>query len=214
MIKYLSYLYPMTRKVTSKYSDTLEITWHNGKKHLNTKNANYSYGSLQAILKFGLEKIELKNMNSILLLGLGGGSVIETLRQDFNYQKQITAIDIDPVIIDIAKTEYQLESNSNTTIICEDALKFIKDNTNKFDLIIIDLFIDIKVPTQFLELKFWEDVVKSKSTNGVILFNASLEDKKSNKLKTVIEFLKTKVYKVDVYDKVNDTNTVIISQSL
>ncbi len=79
----------MTRKVTSKYSDTLEITWYNGKKHLNTKNANYSYGSLQAILKFGLEKIELKHMNSILLLGLGGGSVIETLRQDFNYQKQL-----------------------------------------------------------------------------------------------------------------------------
>jgi len=214
MIKYLSYLYPMTRKVKSKYSDTLEITWHNGKKHLNTKNANYSYGSLQAILKFGLEKIDLKNTNSILLLGLGGGSVIETLRQDFNYQKQITAVDIDPVIIEIAKTEYQLESNSNTTIICEDALKFIKDNTSKFDLIIIDLFIDIKVPKQFLELPFWEDVVKSKSTNGVILFNASLEDKKSNQLKSVIEFLKTKVYKVDVYNKVNNTNTVIISQSL
>ncbi len=204
----------MTRKVTSKYSDTLEITWHNGKKHLNTKNANYSYGSLQAILKFGLEKIELKHMNSILLLGLGGGSVIETLRQDFNYQKQITAIDIDPVIIEIAKTEYQFESNSNTTIICEDALKFIKDNTSKFDLIIIDLFIDITVPKQFLELSFWEHVIKSKSTNGVILFNASLEDKKSNQLKSVIEFLKTKVYKVDVYEKVNNTNTVIISQSL
>ena len=214
MIKYLSYLYPMTRKVTSKYSDTLEITWHNGKKHLNTKNANYSYGSLQAILKFGIEKIELKHINSALLLGLGGGSVIETLRQDFNFQKQITAIDIDPVIIEIAKTEYQLESNSNTSIICEDALKFIKNNTSKFDLIIIDLFIDITVPKQFLELSFWEDVVNSKSTNGVILFNGSLEEKRSNQLKSVIEFLQTKVYKVDVYDKVNDTNTVIISQSL
>ena len=204
----------MTRKVKSKYSDTLEITWHNGKKHLNTKNANYSYGSLQAILKFGIEKIELKHINSALLLGLGGGSVIETLRQDFNFQKQITAIDIDPVIIEIAKTEYQLESNSNTSIICEDALKFIKNNTSKFDLIIIDLFIDITVPKQFLELSFWEDVVNSKSTNGVILFNGSLEEKRSNQLKSVIEFLQTKVYKVDVYDKVNDTNTVIISQSL
>ena len=204
----------MTRKVKSKYSDTLEITWHNGKKHLNTKNANYSYGSLQAILKFGIEKIELKHINSALLLGLGGGSVIETLRQDFNFQKQITAIDIDPVIIEIAKTEYQLESNSNTSIICEDELKFIKNNTSKFDLIIIDLFIDITVPKQFLELSFWEDVVNSKSTNGVILFNGSLEEKRSNQLKSVIEFLQTKVYKVDVYDKVNDTNTVIISQSL
>jgi spermidine synthase len=204
----------MTRKVKSQFSDTLEITWYNGKKHLNTKNANYSYGSLQAILKFGLEKIDLNQINSILLLGLGGGSVIETLRQDFNYHKQITAIDIDPVIIEIAKSEYQLESNSNTTIICEDALKFIKHNTNKFDLIIIDLFIDIKVPKQFLELPFWENVLASKSTNGVLLFNASLEDKKSKQLQSVIEFLKTKVYKVDVYDKVNTTNTVIITQPL
>ncbi|MBR9845218.1 MAG: methyltransferase domain-containing protein [Algicola sp.] len=214
MLKYISYLYPITRQVKSKYSDTLEITWYNGKKHLNTKNANYSYGSLQAILKFGLDKIDLKQINSILLLGLGGGSVIETLRQDFNYQKQITAIDIDPVIIDIAKTEYQLENNANTTIICEDALQFIKNNTSTFDLIIIDLFIDIKVPKPFLELSFWENVITSKSTNGVLLFNASLEEKKSYQLQTVIDFLKTKVYKVDVYENVNGTNTVIISQSL
>lgn len=214
MIKYLSYLYPITRKVKSKYSDTLEITWYNGKKHLNTKNANYSYGSLQAILKFGLEKIDLKHINSILLLGLGGGSVIETLREDFNYQKHITAIDIDPVIIDIAKTEYQLENNSNTTIICEDALQFVKTKSSQFDLIIIDLFIDIAVPKPFLEVSFWDDLMNSKSTNGVILFNASLEDKKSNQLNSVIEFLKTKVYKVDVYEKVNNTNTVIISQPL
>ena len=214
MIKYLSYLIPITRNIKSEYSDTLEITWHNGKKHLNTKNANYSYGSLQAILKFGLKKINLKRVNSILLLGLGGGSVIETLRQDFNFQKQITAIDIDPVIIEIARTEYQLETNSNTTIICDDALKFIKGNTSKFDLIIVDLFIDIHVPKPFLELPFWNDVITSKSSSGIILFNASLEEEKSKELKSIIEFLKSKVYKVDVYDKVNQTNTVIISQSL
>lgn len=214
MIKYLSYLYPITRHITSKYSGTLEITWYNGKKHLNTKNANYSYGSLQAILKFGLERINLNHMNSVLLLGLGGGSVIETLRKDFNYQKQITAVDIDPVIIQIAKTEYQLESNSNTHIICEDALQFIKENKTQYDLIIIDVFIDLKVPESFLELSFWEQVIHSKSANGIILFNASLEDQKSHQLKSVIEFLKTKVYKVEVYDKVNGTNTVIISQSL
>ena len=214
MIKYLSYLYPITRQIQSKYSGTLEITWYNGKKHLNTKNANYSYGSLQAILKFGLEKINLNHINSILLLGLGGGSVIETLRKDFNYQKQITAIDIDPVIIEIAKTEYQLESNSNTNIICEDALQFIKENKTQYDLIIIDLFIDTEVPEAFLGLSFWEQVIHSKSANGIILFNASLEDQKSNQLKSVIEFLKTKVYKVEVYNKVNGTNTVIISKSL
>merc|ERR1711974_428438 len=96
----------------------------------------------------------------------------------------------------------QLENNSNTTIICEDALQFVKTKSSQFDLIIIDLFIDIAVPKPFLEVSFWDDLMNSKSTNGVILFNASLEDKKSNQLNSVIEFLKTKVYKVDVYEKV------------
>ena len=124
----------------------MEITWYNGKKQLNTENANYSYGSLQRILKFGLKKIDLKKVNSILLLGLGGGSVIETLRIDFHYLKPIVAIDIDPVIIDIAKNEFNLKEDENLQIICEDALKFMQSNTHEFDLIIIDLFIDIQVP--------------------------------------------------------------------
>ncbi len=105
MIRLLSYIYPITKKVESKYSGTLEITWHNGKKHLNTINANYSYGSLQKILKFGLQNIDVSNCKKILILGLGAGSVIDTLIKDFKYKNHITALDIDPVIIEIAKAE-------------------------------------------------------------------------------------------------------------
>jgi len=111
MIRLLSYIYPITKKVKSKFNDTLEITWLNGKKHLNTKNANYSYGTLQEILKFGLEKIDLNKANSILLLGLGGGCVIETLLDEFNYKNKITAVDIDPSIIDIAENEFNINNN-------------------------------------------------------------------------------------------------------
>jgi len=210
----LSYIIPKTKTIKSEYSGQLEITTKNGKKHLNTKNANYSYGALQLILKFGLDKIDLKKVNSVLLLGLGGGSVIETLRDDFNYQKHITAIDIDPVIIKIAKTEFNIRNTSNLKIVCQDALQFIKQNTQQFDLIIIDLFIDITVPKPFLELSFWEDIIKSKSSNGVILFNGSLEKEKSEDLKKVITFLKSKVYNVIVYDKINKVNTIIITESL
>lgn len=214
MTKLLSYIHPITKTVISTFSGPLEITTKNGKKHLNTKNANYSYGALQLILKFGLDKIDLKKVNSVLLLGLGGGSVIQTLRDDFNYKKQITAVDIDPVIIDIAITEFGLENNSALKIICQDAHQYVNQNTQQFDLIIVDLFIDITVPKQFLELSFWEDVIKLKSSNGVILFNGSLEKEKSQNLKKVIVFLKSKVYKVEVYDKINRVNTLVITQSL
>ncbi|RKE98979.1 spermine/spermidine synthase [Ichthyenterobacterium magnum] len=207
-------MYPITRKVKSEYSGHLEITWHNGKKYLNTKNANYSYGSLQAILKFGLKKIDLKNVCSVLLLGLGGGSVIETLRDDFKYTKSITAVDIDPVIINLAKKEFNHQLDQNLSIICSDAIDYIKQNSELFDLIIIDLFIDIEVPDQFLHLSFWKNIMASKSTNGAIIFNASLQKTKSDGLKDVISFLKSHMYTADVYEKVNDTNTIIIAKNL
>lgn len=214
MIKLISHIIPITRTVKSQFSGTLEITWINGKKHLNTKNANYSYGALQAVLKFGLEKIDLNKVNSVLLLGLGGGSVIQTLRNDFNYQKQITAVDIDPVIIDIAKSEYDVQDTSELKIICQDAIEFVKQNSQQYDLIIVDLFIDTSIPKEFLTLNFWNDIIKLKSANGVVLFNASLEKERSNDLKTVIKFLKSKVYQVDVFEKVNKVNTVVITKSL
>lgn len=214
MTSLLSYLYPITKKIKSDYSGDLEITWYNGKKHLNTKNATYSYGSLQRILKFGLDKIEVSKVNSVLLLGLGGGSVIETLHEEFGYQKSIVAVDIDSKIIEIAKNEFNLKQDKNLTIICEDALQFMKSNSQKFDLIIIDLFIDITVPKEFLAIPFWEDVLKSSSTNGTILFNASLEKTKSNALQNVIVYLKSHVYTIEVYEKVNNTNTLIIAKGL
>ncbi|GGG35233.1 spermidine synthase [Bizionia arctica] len=214
MKRILSYIYPVAKKIESDKNGTLEITWFNGKKHLNSKNANYSYGSLQRILKFGLEKINLSKVNSVLLLGLGGGSVIETLRKDFKYQKHITAIEIDQVIIDLAKDEFQLKAYEKLEIICDDAFHFVETHNQTFDLIIIDLFIDTQVPKQFLELDFWEFVLKRKSTNGIIIFNASLEKSLGSKLESIISYLKSHVYKVAVFEKVNQTNTLVIASAL
>ncbi len=214
MKQLLSYIYPVTKTIDSKYSGTLEITWFNGKKHLNSANANYSYGSLQRILKYGLEKIELSKINSVLVLGMGGGSVIQTLRTDFNYSNTIEAVELDPVIIDIAKSEFGIEENQYLKIHCADAFAFVEANTKLFDLIIIDLYIDLSVPDKFLSTAFWDYILKSKSSKGTLLFNASVKESDLDKVETLVNYLKTKVYKVDVYKKVNNTNTVIITNSL
>ena len=105
----------------------------------------------------------------MLLLGLGGGSVVESLRKDFKFQKSITAIDIDLVIIELAKEEFQLKDDKNLDVFYEDALQFIKRNRDSFDLIIIDLFIDTQVSDKFLELPIWKYILERKSANGVIL---------------------------------------------
>ena len=80
-------------------------------------------------------------------------------------------------------------------------------NSQKFDLIIIDLYIDTRVPSPFLELPFWQNISNAGST---ILCNASLEES-DKKLENIIRFLKRNQYKTEKYEKVNNTNTLLIA---
>ena len=115
--KILSYFYPIT--IYNKKSDisrTLEVTLYNGKTLLNTKNTNYSYGSLQTVLKKGLLTIcksEINKMNNILLLGVAGGSVIKTLITDFEFTKSIVGVELDAEIIEIANSYFDLDEQSD-----------------------------------------------------------------------------------------------------
>jgi len=213
MVRLLSYFYPITKKIKSEYNGTVEITWYNGKKQLNTKNANYSYGSLQKILKIGLKNIDLNPCKNILILGLGGGSVVKTLREDFNYQNSITAIDIDPVIISIAKKEFDISEDQKLEILCADALEFMAKNNKEFDLIIIDLFVDTEMPDSFFSESFWNNITKSTGQNGSVLFNASLHQKDDKKLSRVIALLKKNNYAIQKLENVNETNTLLIAKS-
>jgi len=213
MIRLLSYFYPITRKIKSDYNGTVEITWYNGKKHLNTKNANYSYGSLQKILKIGLQKIDLNPLKNILLLGLGGGSVIKTLRKDFHYQNTITALDIDPVIISIAQKEFDIIEDQKLEILCTDAQQFMLKNNKKFDLIIIDLFVDTEIPDSFFSESFWTNIIKATGKKGSVLFNASLHKKDDIKLSDITALLKKNNYAIQKLENVNQTNTLLIAKS-
>lgn len=111
--KLLSYLYPITLfKANSTISKTIEVTLSGGELVLDSKNANYSYGSLQRILRIGLKRIgysKIVKMDNILVLGVAGGSVIKTLAQEIEYKGKITGVEIDPYIIDIANRFFKLD---------------------------------------------------------------------------------------------------------
>ncbi len=207
MIRLLSYIYPITKKIESKYNGTLELTWFRGKKLLNTKNANYSYGSLEKILKLGFNHIDLKRCNNILLLGLGGGNVVKTLQDRFQYKGYITALEIDPVIVQIANDEYGIKNSEKLTIICDDAYNYVMKTSLNFDFIIIDLFLDDIIPLQFFDIEFW---LKLSSANQ-LLFNGSLHGNNNEQLNAIIQMLEKHRFYVNKLDNVNKTNTLIIA---
>lgn len=178
---------------------------------LNSAHANYSYDSLKRILKFGLTKVDLTSVDTILLLGLGGGSVIKTLREDFDFSGSITAVELDNTIIDIAAKEFQIYSNSKLEIIYNDAFEFVKKNQRLFDLIIIDLFIDNLVPEVFYSTRFWENISKSIQKSGCFIFNASVISASGDQLAPMMAVTE-KSFLIQKYELVEGTNTVVTGQ--
>jgi len=180
--KIASYIYPIKiKKVPSERSGTLEITLVNGKLVIDSENANYSYGSLQKVLKKGLLSIgseRLQQLENILVLGVAGGSIIQTLRNDFKVNTKITGVEIDPDVIELANTYFKLNRISNLKLIIADAFEFLKTTNTTYDLIIIDIFNDSKMPKSLFDHIFWKRVHKSLKNNGLCLFNTIYTSKK------------------------------------
>jgi len=173
--KILSYLYPITiYNKPSVISKSIEVTLYNGKMLLNTKNTNYSFGSLQAILKKGLldiGKAEINSMESILILGVAGGSVVQTLVSDFSFAKNITGVELDEEIIDVANSYFNLDKIPNFKCVIADAEQFVQSDANQYDLIVIDIFKDTEMPEFLFEESFISNCKHLLNKKGYILFN-------------------------------------------
>lgn len=172
----LSYLFPITRTVQSAISGPLEVTWRKGHKVLDTRHANYSYGSLQQVLRYGLLFVEPRQANHMLLLGLGGGSVVATLRNELHYEGHITALELDPVVIELAATEFGIHPDARLEIVCADAFDWIRTAPDaRFGLIIVDLFVDLHLPAGLQTASFWQNVRRVLQPGGYVLFNTLSE---------------------------------------
>jgi spermidine synthase len=213
--KILSYFYPITiYKETSTISKSIEVTLYNGKMLLNTENTNYSFGSLQSILKTGLldiGKTEISRMESILILGVAGGSVIQTLVSDFSFSKKITGVELDQEIIHIANSYFNLDKIPNFKCVIADAEKFVQSDTNRYDLIIIDIFKDTEMPEFLFQDSFISNSKQLLNKNGYILFNTMhLNRNSKNTIDKYLLHFDSNSYNKKVLKNVERYNDVII----
>jgi spermidine synthase len=217
--KLLSYLYPITiYKKKSDVSQSFEVTLYNGKTLLNTKNTNYSYGSLQTVLKKGLlaiGKSEINKMNSVLVLGVAGGSVVKTLVTDFKFTKSITGVEIDPEIIEIANSYFDLDKVTNFKCIIDDAEQFVATSKNTYDLILIDIFKDTEMPEFLFQENFIRNSKLKLNKKGYILFNIMVLDaSKKDKIENYLNHFEAQNYSKKVLNNIERFNDLIVIKSI
>jgi len=217
--KLYSYLIPLNIfKQKSVLSKTLEITWTNGELVLDSENTNYSYGSLQRILRKGLKTIGFERivpMQHILVLGVAGGSVIKTLIDEIHYKGKITGVEIDPEIIKIANEYFKLNEILNLEIVNEDAFEFVLKTKNRYDLIIIDVFQDTTMPNFLFEKFFTDRLDFLLNPKGIILFNTMILNKADEaRNKNYIDSCDQKKFEIKPIPKVEQHNELIIIEKI
>ncbi|MDW8848806.1 fused MFS/spermidine synthase [Flavobacterium sp. MMLR14_040] len=217
--KIFSYLIPIKIfKKKSARSKVIEVTWANGELVLDSENTNYSYGSLQRILRYGLRNIgyeSILKMEHILLLGVAGGSVIKTLVDEIEYKGKITGVEIDPDMIQIANQYFNLDQIKQLEIIIDDAFEFVLKTKDKYDLIIIDVFEDIKMPNFLFESFFANRVFSLLKNKGVVLFNTMILDEAHNvRNRKYISEINSKLFSSKMLPRVEVHNELIIIEKV
>lgn len=182
--KILSFLYPVKiRKSAGEVNPLLELFLYKGQWQLATEDAIYSDGDRYRPLRlaFGKIKHRLPEVKTGLILGTGLGSAV-TILDKMGSHPQMDLVEIDVTILTWAKELLPEELLSGLNFICDDANRFMQQNTNKYDLIVVDIFMSREVPAFVTERDFLERCKHALAKDGVLVFNYIITQKENREI--------------------------------
>lgn len=133
------------------------------------------------------------------------------MREKYQHKGKITAIEIDEVVIQIADEEFGIKQDENLAILCTDAVSYVQQCQQVYDLVIIDIFIDDVVPDSFFHIDFWEKLTLLIQENGYFIFNAGIHQIEDEKVSCICTQLAT-CFDLSRYEKVEGANTLLIGR--
>jgi len=118
----------------------------------------------------------------ILLIGLGGGTIAYQLTTLYNGNIILEISEINRVMVERAK-EFTGIDISRFTLYLEDGAEVVKRKKNAYEIIILDAYINDRIPKQFLQEDFISNAYTALSDKGILAINYA------NKLSLFFEYI-------------------------
>ena len=179
MTSIIQSLTPKTIKTyESDFHGTIEIQQFLGKYSIAAGTLTQSGGLVEQLwrkgIKYLVKKVFFSKKNypqEVLILGLGGGSMVKHIYHAW-LKSQITAIEIDPIMIKLGKKYFNIQKYNNLSIIIDDVHKWLESNRKQqFDLVLVDLYQGNSIPTKAQSTQFFKSTKTVLKPGGVALFN-------------------------------------------
>jgi len=141
-----------------------------GKKDIFVGGFHQSSGYIQKMWRKALKHVPRSApIHTVLMLGLGGGSAVRELQDRFR-ECAITVVEWDPAMIALY---HELNPrNPPITILEGDASILVPATTEKFDLVIVDLFKGNETPQHLGEHPMVQAIANVVAPDGYCLLNA------------------------------------------
>ena len=184
----LSYAWPLVlERRKGELGHELEVLVYHGKLHLDTREVNYSFGDLHAVMKAGLNKLKLdpSNLESVLILGYGGGSAAQILHEKFGADTAIIGVEMDAVVMELCQRWFYPHG---VKLLQADAAEYLERAVAQqwsYTLIISDVFVDAHSLAWNEEQ--WIQLAKILAHDGRMLFNSMMGEKELNEQKRLAE---------------------------
>jgi spermidine synthase len=147
-----------------------------------------------------------KKINSILEIGAGGGRIAWYLHR-FLPTTQITTVEIDPAVVEIAHKYFAIKDEPNFNMVSRDGRLFLADSKQQYDVILIDAYRGPFVPFHLLTKEFYQVVKNHLAPGGVIAQNV---EPTTMLFDSAVKTVQTVFAHVEFYDA-NAGNVVMIA---
>ncbi|MEM0997524.1 MAG: fused MFS/spermidine synthase [Bacteroidota bacterium] len=161
----------------SPHNGRLEVGYAYGKLMLNTENVNYSYGLLDKVMRTAIYrlKVERRAVHDVLLLGLGAGNLAAILGEHKRPYRMV-GVEIDPEVVRLGRRHFGLDAYPSLEVVVADAVDYIRQCTDRYDLIIVDLFRDAYVPRTAETDQFMLGLARCLHREGLLMWNRLMLD--------------------------------------
>lgn len=147
-------------------------------------------GNLPYINYFLIPYLINPDIKNILLIGFGTGKIVNQWEKMFNNLESIDVVDIEENIFEIAQQYFDFQKSEKTNYYLQDGIVFLRENTKKYDLIVVDVASDDGIDDRFLDDDYFNLIKKSMTPNGIFVSNLCSSPDFENEENTFFKSLK------------------------
>ncbi len=170
ILDFLKFSPKVEKRLKSDFNGEIAVVNYGKERNIVVGNLIQSGPFIERLWFGALRPLSKKQVKQVLVLGLGAGSVITSLRS-FWPNCQITGVEKDKAIVKAGQRYFGLDIE-NVNVKIADAFQFVrKAKSNFYDLVIVDLYVGEKIPDAVKSKPFLLNLKKIVKKNGVVVFN-------------------------------------------